>query len=188
MPTLPTPAAVRYMAAGEPRPPAPSSRTLVFSSLRCPAPPTSGRIRWRAYRDTCSGVNPLRDIHLTIPIAKSGYSYNGRQWPVPEVRCGLAAWAAGAKARVARQGVHQRMQDEAAPGPLTQASVPKAPGRPGRSRCKDLLGQDTDHGYRIHGRRAGHQPLQQGEGGPPHLAGRALELARRAAVRGDRLR
>jgi hypothetical protein len=41
-------AAARYMAAGEPSPPAPRSTTLEFRSFFWPALPTSGRMRWRA--------------------------------------------------------------------------------------------------------------------------------------------
>ena len=41
-------------AAGEPRPPAPSSSTRAESSRACPASPTSGRVRCRRYRALCS--------------------------------------------------------------------------------------------------------------------------------------
>jgi hypothetical protein len=44
---LPMPAAARYMAMGEPRPPAPMHRTLVALIFFWPARPTSGRIRCR---------------------------------------------------------------------------------------------------------------------------------------------
>ena len=47
MPSVPTPAAARYISAGEPRPPAPTQSTLAFFSRFCPATPTSGMIRWR---------------------------------------------------------------------------------------------------------------------------------------------
>jgi len=47
MPRVPTPAAARYISAGEPRPPAPTHRTLAFFSLFCPVIPTSGMIRCR---------------------------------------------------------------------------------------------------------------------------------------------
>jgi hypothetical protein len=47
MPMRPTPAAARYIAAGEPRPPAPMQSTLDAFSRRCPSMPTSGMIRWR---------------------------------------------------------------------------------------------------------------------------------------------
>jgi len=43
----PMPAAARYIAAGDPRPPAPMQSTLDCFSLRCPSMPTSGRIKWR---------------------------------------------------------------------------------------------------------------------------------------------
>ena len=43
MPSVPTPAAARYSAAGEPRPPAPSSRTLLSSSLAWPSTPDLGQ-------------------------------------------------------------------------------------------------------------------------------------------------
>ena len=45
MPIVPTPAAARYSAAGEPSPPAPSSRTLEASSFAWPSVPTSGSSR-----------------------------------------------------------------------------------------------------------------------------------------------
>src|SRR5712692_9355536 len=92
MPILPTPAAARYIEAGEPSPPAPSRSTLEASSLRCPAPPTSGRMRCRAYRATWSGVNPracATAIHYTqghptvIPIV--GGRYGNR---IPRRRAG----------------------------------------------------------------------------------------------------
>ena len=47
MPNLPSPAAARYMAMGDPSPPAPMHRTLVERIFFWPARPTSGRIRWR---------------------------------------------------------------------------------------------------------------------------------------------
>src|SRR5437763_1875076 len=65
----------------------------------------------------------------------------------------FAASAAGAKKRVARQGAHRQMRDEAAPGPLTQASAPPgvlaeskipwggmAPGRLGREDARNFGG------------------------------------------------
>src|SRR4051794_2516233 len=56
MPSVPTPAAARYMSTGEPRPPAPTASTLAFFSRFCPSIPTSGMIRWRLYRRTSSIV------------------------------------------------------------------------------------------------------------------------------------
>jgi hypothetical protein len=47
MPIFPTPAAARYREIGDPSPPAPMISTLASSSLRCPAPPTFGRMMWR---------------------------------------------------------------------------------------------------------------------------------------------
>ena len=47
IPRVPTPAAARYISAGEPRPPAPMQRTLAFFSRFCPVMATSGMIRWR---------------------------------------------------------------------------------------------------------------------------------------------
>ena len=47
MPSVPTPAAARYIRAGEPRPPAPTQSTLAFLSRFCPAIATSGMIRCR---------------------------------------------------------------------------------------------------------------------------------------------
>jgi hypothetical protein len=47
MPILPMPAAARYIAIGEPRPPAPMHSTLVPLIFFCPAKPTSGKIKCR---------------------------------------------------------------------------------------------------------------------------------------------
>jgi hypothetical protein len=53
-------------------------------------------------------------------------------WPGPEVRSIVAAPMAGAKEGVAWLGAHLKMRDDAAPGPLTKASAPQAPGQLGR--------------------------------------------------------
>ncbi|CAD5948302.1 protein of unknown function [Streptomyces sp. KY75] len=57
MPSVPTPAAARYIRAGEPRPPAPTQSTLAFFRRFCPSIPTSGMIRWREYLRTSSTVS-----------------------------------------------------------------------------------------------------------------------------------
>ncbi len=57
IPSVPTPAAARYMRAGEPRPPAPTQSTLAFFNRFCPSIPTSGMIRWREYLRTSSTVS-----------------------------------------------------------------------------------------------------------------------------------
>ena len=44
---LPTPAAARYIATGEPSPPAPMQSTFAFFIRRCPSMAMSGMIRWR---------------------------------------------------------------------------------------------------------------------------------------------
>src|SRR6187200_1000895 len=49
-PIVPTPAAVRYSASGEPSPPAPMSSTRDALSRCCPSSATSGRMRCRLYR------------------------------------------------------------------------------------------------------------------------------------------
>src|SRR5438445_6022983 len=69
MPTVPTPAAARYSAAGEPRPPAPISSTLAANSLRWPIGPTSGRMMWRAYLRAWSSDSaaPLV-VPLLVPV------------------------------------------------------------------------------------------------------------------------
>src|SRR6478672_2551204 len=54
MPKVPTPAAARYISAGDPSPPAPTHSTLAFLSRFCPAMATSGMIKWRLYRRTSS--------------------------------------------------------------------------------------------------------------------------------------
>jgi hypothetical protein len=46
-PSVPTPAAARYISVGLPRPPAPTARTFAFLSRFCPSIATSGMIRWR---------------------------------------------------------------------------------------------------------------------------------------------
>ena len=58
MPSVPTPAAARYISAGEPRPPAPTHSTRAFFSRFCPVIATSGMIRCRLYRRTSSTVRP----------------------------------------------------------------------------------------------------------------------------------
>ncbi len=40
MPILPTPAAAKYSSKGDPRPPAPITKTFAFINFRCPSPPT----------------------------------------------------------------------------------------------------------------------------------------------------
>mmetsp|Transcript_7170 Transcript_7170/g.24385 ORF Transcript_7170/g.24385 Transcript_7170/m.24385 type:complete len:203 (+) Transcript_7170:102-710(+) len=47
MVSFPTPAAARYMSAGEPRPPAPTQQTEPALSRAWPRMPTSSRMRWR---------------------------------------------------------------------------------------------------------------------------------------------
>ncbi len=54
MPIVPTPAAARYSAAGDPSPPAPMQSTLPCLSFSCPSTPTSGMMRCRLYRWTSS--------------------------------------------------------------------------------------------------------------------------------------
>src|SRR5215217_5934568 len=49
-PIVPTPAAARYSASGEPSPPAPMSSTRLAFSRCCPSSATSGRMRCRLYR------------------------------------------------------------------------------------------------------------------------------------------
>ena len=56
-PSVPTPAAARYISAGEPRPPAPTQSTFAFLSRFCPVTATSGMIKWREYRRTSSTVS-----------------------------------------------------------------------------------------------------------------------------------
>ena len=48
----PTPAAARYRAAGDPRPPTPTMSTLAFLSFACPSMPKPGSDMWRAYRSS----------------------------------------------------------------------------------------------------------------------------------------
>src|SRR5712691_5946113 len=50
----------------------------------------------------------------------------------------FAASAAGAKEGVAQGGAQLNLRDDAAPGPLTQASAPQAPGRLGREDARSL--------------------------------------------------
>src|SRR5215218_2118513 len=57
MPSVPTPAAARYISVGEPSPPAPTASTLAFLSRFCPSIATSGMIRCREYRRTSSTVS-----------------------------------------------------------------------------------------------------------------------------------
>jgi len=54
---------------------------------------------------------------------------------------GLAISTAGAKERVALGGAHPLMRDDEAPGPLTKASAPKAPGRLDREDAARIGGE-----------------------------------------------
>src|ERR1700710_1708810 len=82
MPSVPTPAAARYISAGDPRPPAPMTRTLAFFRRFCPSIATSGMIRWREYRRISStdrsaagSTSGGRDIqHLLVPNCGSAAS------------------------------------------------------------------------------------------------------------------
>ena len=47
-PSVPTPAAARYISAGAPRPPAPTTSTGAFFNAAWPGPPTSRSTIWRA--------------------------------------------------------------------------------------------------------------------------------------------
>ena len=70
MPSVPTPAAARYIATGDPSPPAPMQRTFASRSLRCPAAPMFGRMMWREYLRTCSSVKaPPWGIEFIPPSA-----------------------------------------------------------------------------------------------------------------------
>src|SRR6266571_8955075 len=60
--------------------------------------------------------------------------------PTPRSAARFAASAAGAKDRVARQGAHLSMRDDAGPGPWTLASAPQAPGRLGREDARNFGG------------------------------------------------
>src|SRR5688572_2873263 len=65
-PMVPTPAAARYSAAGEPSPPAPTSRTRARFSARWPPTPISGRMRCRLYRRYSSGARSLVDRSCNV--------------------------------------------------------------------------------------------------------------------------
>src|SRR6266568_4768640 len=97
----------------------------------------------------------------------------------PEVRRRFAASTAGAKERVAQLGAHRQMRDDAAPGPLTQASAPKAPGRLGREDARNFgggaLGVDLDH-YRLEVR---HLLQREVAADPPDAAALAGPAAER---------
>jgi purine-nucleoside phosphorylase len=72
IPSLPMPAAARYIAMGDPKPPAPMHSTLVEQIFFCPAMPTSGRMRWREYRrissfDSC--------IVMEAVVSEACFSY-----------------------------------------------------------------------------------------------------------------
>ena len=47
---FPTPAAARYIVAGEPSAPVPMHNTVALSKRCCPTSPSSGNIVWRAQR------------------------------------------------------------------------------------------------------------------------------------------
>src|SRR5512139_996556 len=76
-PSVPTPAAARYRAAGDPSPPAPTSSTRARRSARCPSTPISGRIRWRLYLRYSSGA---RSGSVAVVMSSSGDGGHDRQF------------------------------------------------------------------------------------------------------------
>ena len=60
MPSVPTPAAARYISAGRAQAAGAHTSTLAFFSRFCPSIPTSGMIRWREYLRTSSTVSSWR--------------------------------------------------------------------------------------------------------------------------------
>src|ERR1700676_1817802 len=59
-PSVPTPAAARYISAGAPRPPAPTTSTEASFNAAWPGPPTSRSTMWRAYRSSSSALSMAR--------------------------------------------------------------------------------------------------------------------------------
>src|ERR1700742_1555385 len=83
MPSVPTPAAARYSSAGEPSPPAPTTRTFAFFSRFCPVMPTSGMMRCREYRFTSSTLSSsagsTRGGNDTV-LSRYGRDQSGASW------------------------------------------------------------------------------------------------------------
>src|SRR5579859_3076740 len=73
MPILPMPAAARYIAIGDPSPPAPMQRTLVEQIFFWPARPTSGRIKWREYRRIWSLSSSIKTVQANEGNAEMKY-------------------------------------------------------------------------------------------------------------------
>src|ERR1700737_2264144 len=73
-PSVPTPAAARYISAGAPRPPAPITSTDASFNAAWPGPPTSRRTIWRAYRSSSSALSMARPLtlwHRSYPARRS---------------------------------------------------------------------------------------------------------------------
>src|SRR6186997_3739 len=81
-PIVPTPAAVRYSASGEPSPPAPMSSTRDALSRCCPSSATSGRMRCRLYRrissdDSSSSCVASGAVAVAMSSAPRDRRYDG---------------------------------------------------------------------------------------------------------------
>src|SRR6266571_3222378 len=82
-------------------------------------------------------VRAPTDGHLEV-----AHYENGHQWRAPEIRSVSARSAPGAKERVVQGGAHSNARRRA-PGPLTPASAPKAPGHLARRRREEARGCAT---------------------------------------------
>ncbi len=85
------------------------------------------------------------DDAAVIDVEARDYAFRRHlsQCLVPEVRRIFAAPAAGAKETTSTRGSASRRCVTERAQESTPASAPKAPGRLGQRRCKELLGQDT---------------------------------------------
>src|SRR6266498_2006161 len=95
MPMWPTPAAARYMALGEPRPPAPISSTLAFFSRFCPSIATSGMIRCRD--SSPAGSTSAGNAMVLVPslVSKLGPDPSDREAHRPQRHPAVLAHAVG---------------------------------------------------------------------------------------------
>ncbi len=75
------PAAVRYKAKGEPKPPAPICRTLIFESFSCPSSPITGDIICLEYLSFCFSVKITHHFCIIFLIFDTNSSISMRIKP-----------------------------------------------------------------------------------------------------------
>src|SRR3954447_22965655 len=102
MPSVPTPAAARYMRAGEHSPPAPTQSTLAFFSRFCPSIATSWMIK------------SLEELLISSGVSDSAGSTSAGSDTVDSPRLGLET----------RDCLHRQASHEIATGPRARFFPP----------------------------------------------------------------